>query len=387
MNILLVSLRPYFDSLERSLLRDADSLCEKHNLFFYCIKDSFVDEKIHSDFNNVFYYKGGGIEGGRKRFDIREIIEKNSIDIIHCYDLGALPSLVSSLKNFPKVSLVLVISKRVKYHYTSVFFKRIMKRVDRVYVTTSLLEFTIANRLGVPRHKVADLGIGTQYAYPLNQVDRFSFLQKYGIFDDLFCVGIYIPTEFRDASNFLDLLPYIRHVQNRFGKAVRFFLFSPLGWSVGPLYKEVLTLLEEERVDDMVAFSHTTEFCEMLPHMNIWLSPFHETNLLDYYILAFATGVPILWVRDYCSETILDRYPAMGRTFKEGDAREMGNALAEFALTGPPRFDNYSEAVKKLVYEDNSERRHRQLNAACETLHRRRRRYASRKKRFFPRLR
>jgi hypothetical protein len=376
MNILLVSLRPYFDSLERSLLRDAQSLQMKHNLFFYCLKESFLDESLKKNFSQLNYYKGNWAENSKKRFDLKEFIENNNIDIIHCYDIGALPSLASSLKSLTKVSLVLVISKRVKYHYTSPLFKKMIKRVDRIYVTTSLLEFTISNRLGVPRHRVVDLGIGTHYAHPVSTMDRMSFLQKYGIFKDLYSVGIYIPSEFRQASDFREIFPYIRHTMHRFGDDVRFFLYSPLNWRIGPLYKEVLSLLEQEGLDHMVAFSHTTEFCEVLPHINLWISPFHETNLLDYYVLVFAIGVPILWVRDYCSETILTRYPEMGKTFKQGDARELGNALASFLLTGPPRLDDYIYAVRKLIKEDNSERHTRELENACQLLVRRRQRYA-----------
>lgn len=386
MKILFVSLRPFFDVLERTLIRDALCLSDEHDLHFYCLRDSFLDQKLKEHFTAISYYSGPwsmSRGASRKRFDIKSFIESRKIDIVHCYDIAALFSLSQGLRKNIETSLILTIGKRLQNSYKGYLFKKMISRVDRVFLTTSLLEFSVSNRLGVKRHKISDLGLGEKYCCALWESTRPTFLKKYGIFEDLYTIGIYVPTEFDEVEDFAQLLPYVRHIQMRLGEQVRFILYSPLDWREGPLYKEVSDFFEEEQVSSMISFSHSTSFSEIVPHINLWVSAFHETNLMDYYIQALSLGTPVIWVRDYCSETILERYPRMGGTFKLGDARELGEHIEHFVRQGKPSDDDYIYAAHKLIEEDNVPRHKMLLEETYLKLQERRRRHLTRKRNKF----
>ncbi len=378
MNVLFVSLRPYYDVLERSLIRDAQSLSSDHNLFFYCAKESFLDEQLRQNFSQISYYSGSWASG-RKKFDLRKLLVNNSIDLVHCYDLSSLASITYSLNTNIKISLVLTIGKRMHDSYQGIFFRRMIKRVDRIFLTTSLLEFSVANQLGVQRHKICDLGIGETYSCSLWMPTRTTFLKKYGIFEDLFTIGIYIPTEFKYVEDFYSLIPYIRHIQMRLGSKVKFFLYSPLDWNKGPLYKELSIYFEEQQISEMVSFSHSSSFLEVSPNIDLWISAFHETNLVDYYIQALSLGTPVVWVRDYCSETIMERYPKMGETFKKDDARELGEHIVHFMSGNHCSDSEYIATAHRLLAEDNAARHKEVLEENYKRLFERRLRHANRK--------
>ena len=53
--------------------------------------------------------------------------------------------------------------------------------------------------------------------------------------------------EFKYVEDFYSLIPYIRHIQMRLGSKVKFFLYSPLDWNKGPLYKELSIYFEEQQ--------------------------------------------------------------------------------------------------------------------------------------------
>ncbi len=381
MNILFLSLRPYYDVLERSLVRDANCLRDGNNLYFYCLRDSYLDEKLKQNFTNILYYPGGWSERRRKRFDISPFVNKYDIDLVLCYDLGALSAAVQSLKNDLKTSLVLIVGKPISTELNSYAIHKLMQRVDRVYLTTSLLSTSVMNNLGVSRHKICDLGIGVSYVTPLWEPRRETFFQKYGIFEEVFAIGIYVPTELKRVEDFRPLVAYLRHAKIRFGQSVRFILYSPLTWSIGPLYKELAAYFEEEEVIEVVSFAHTTVFHEMVNHVDLWLSAFKDGNLMDSYILAFAVGTPVIWIRDSYAETVLERYPGMGKTFKEFNARELGDHIEYFLHHGPPGDEIYFQAVYRLVEEDNAIRHRQLLVENASLLIARRRRYHLRQKR------
>ena len=386
MKILFVSLRPYFDVLERTLIRDALCLAEQYELHFYCLRDSFLDEKLKENFSTISYYSGPwsmGRSNRRKKFDIKSYIENHDIDIVHCYDIAALFSLSQGLRKNKRTSLILTIGKRLQNSYKGYFFKKMISRVDRIFLTTSLLEFSVSHRLGVKRHKISDLGLGEKYCCALWELTRPTFLKKYGIFEDLYTIGIYIPTELSHVEDFVELVPYIRHIQMRLGKQVRFILYSPLDWREGPLYKELSDYFEEEQVSSIISFSHSSNFSQVVAHIDLWISAFHDTNLMDYYIQALSLGTPILWVRDYCSETILERYPRMGGTFKKHDARELGQHVEHFVHQGKPNDDDYIYAAHKLIEEDSIPRHKVLLEGTYLKLQERRRRHLTRKRNKF----
>ena len=196
LNILVVMVSSAWGGLEQTALADVRMLVQNgFHVTLLLRKGSPIDTRIRMESPqiNLVYTK----EKLRKFFDpslvkiIRQLVDKNKINLIHCHQTSLLGSIVPALVGSNHVALV--VSRHIlnNHNKRDPIHALIYRRVDYILVLSKAMKNNLAATFPVPEKKlrIVNLAIDLEQFNP-NLVNREMIRAEWNIPKEAFLVGV-----------------------------------------------------------------------------------------------------------------------------------------------------------------------------------------------------
>lgn len=324
-NILYVCPSKYWGTRERMALKDIKIARDVgHNVFLYCLRDSSLHEHAKRENIHCFFHQGKNRIKFRHWYrlgELRSIIKKFDVNIVHCYNLNYLWPLSYFLRKEKYKSLVLTLNRDLKSFYLNFYFRPLVSRIDLVFLPMKEMLESVRGHLNIPPMKMEFIGLGLK-------VDRTVELEKSKEFWD---IGLFVGGHEEDASNIMPVLRCLNSlVHGPFSERnFKLHLLSDKKWMEFVIFSEVDKFITENNLEDHVEFQRADSVEEYQKNLHLWIAVNPSEALEDYTMTALVNKVPVITPRNPSSMEMIRQLGRVGKTYKSGDARELKNCCVE----------------------------------------------------------
>lgn len=151
-------------SLERRVLKDA---IYQRNLgvipTIYCFEKSVLSSFAVENKIKVIYSQNKKISrllDVKYLLELRRILSAEKFNFVHCFNTRYVWMVALALKSYKAVPLFLTVNKRVNFSFRGIFYKWLLRRVDRVFTFSQTMIEIVPTFLDVPKRKVKFSGLG-----------------------------------------------------------------------------------------------------------------------------------------------------------------------------------------------------------------------------------
>jgi hypothetical protein len=337
-NILFVCPTNNFGTRERMLLRDVQMLKEiGHNVFVYCLRDSYIDLSCKQIGVDSLYHEGKEHLTVLKWYKLRKLkhyIQKLDITIVHCYELNFLWPLAFFLRRKNLTPLFFTLNHDIKHFYAQFWYKTLISRLDLVFLPVREMIESIHGHLHLPLRKIYFSGMG------LKKVEFQEVKKK--LDESVWNIACWVNSHEIDKEELRNCLQAIwsLNMNSQNSKPTHLHLYGAKKWDENILYKSLLKMIEELNISDYVYFQDETDVLEI--NADIWLSYITKNPLEDYSIIAILKGIPTITPRNSTTQELHRIYGQACSTYMPGDSRELRMRLEDL-------MDDYSTAVQSCA--------------------------------------
>ena len=316
---------------------------DNKNIFLFVLRKREINIEINHP--NVFIYDSEAKYSFKPLKDLREIIEKEKIDILHCHLFRSqVFGLILKKKYFPKIKLIFhehgeIFQRKILYNY---LMKKSRYHVDRYIAVSKATKNKLIEIAKIPENKIEVL-------YNFVDLDRFNRKnikinvkkekEKLGIKKDEFVIG------------FAGRLAKVKGCKYLI-KALHLLDFKCKCLIVGegPERKNLENLAKELKVEDKVIFLGYIDKPEKIyVLLNILIIPSVSESFGISVIEAQSIGIPVIASNiDGLNEIITDRKD--GLLFRKGDEKELTLKVKELSEDRRLRYkiikNSYKDKVK-----------------------------------------
>ncbi len=308
---------------ERQALRDCLMFRELGGFpILFCFKDSYLDqmakelgiERIHSrrrsinswfDFSFYFY--------------IKELIRKNNINIIHCYNIEYANTLSLSLGAFPDVPLIFSINKLMRAKKKGFFRRLLFSRIDLLLTINRTIRHSLEDCLPMKTKKIHALGTGLRFN------ENFTIKPL----EDCWRFMCYVPSHTTNIEHLVTLFSGLKPLESSLReftmpvKKFKLFLVCKKNWEDFVIYPELIDVIREKGLEDLVEFQQVDDVVNSINDYHLSISIDAEENVSDYEIISAARLVPIVIPRSGGRSDLLENFQGIGESYLPRDAREI----------------------------------------------------------------
>lgn len=151
-------------SLERRVLKD--SLYQRDlgvTPTIYCFEKSVLSSFAVENNIRVIYSQNKKINkllDLKYLFELRKIFKEENYNFVHCFNTRYVWMVALALKSYKSIPLFLTVNKRVNFSFRGIFYKWLLRRVDRVFTFSQTMIEIVPTFLDVPKRKVKFSGLG-----------------------------------------------------------------------------------------------------------------------------------------------------------------------------------------------------------------------------------
>lgn len=348
MNILFICPSEYWSTVERTALRDCKLLKEEgHNVFLYCLQDSYLDLQAKKHQLKTIPHPGRfstSFMRWRKLGHLTEIFDKYKIEIVQCYDIHMLWPVSFYLRNRPLMSLIFSHNVEIQKNYRQVWYRPLVTRIDVTLIPNREMVESVVGALGVPPHKVEDCGLGVGeerlYEEQDSNPDHGHFLAN---FSDDWLMGCYIGAHEKKIKFLYPLFHALKVLkrQRPLGRTCKLVLISDKPWDQSLIYPELRNYLVDNGLDQDVLFESKTPVIKLQRWMDLWVGVRSFEAIEDYTVTALLGGLPVVLTRSTTSMELIRQNPGVGHTYKRYDSRELRVKIADI-------LENREDFTKKI---------------------------------------
>lgn len=343
LKILFICPSSQWGTVERRVINDCHYLRDiGGNPVLYCLKGSPIDREAQKLSLPRHFYKGKKVN---KIFDLtyfldlRNLINENKFDIIHCFSIDFVWTVCLLLMTRPQVPLILTFNRFLKKPYWGIIEKWLLKRIDLVMTFSGSVRSIILNNLPVDGRKVRVMGAGVEMI-PVKKQEGANSQKVIGCF-------VSDKSQIENLHAFLFLVQPI-FMKLKQGKSnISFMIFSD-----GPVeevldMEETHSLIEQLQLGEALHFVEIQNIQEAIKKMDIYVSLAFNEPFSDLEVMAALGGIPIVVPRTAARRQLLNKLPGIGESFYFQDSRELRDKLLEVLA-------KYQE--HELALEQNFER-------------------------------
>jgi glycosyltransferase involved in cell wall biosynthesis len=361
---------------ERAALRNALMAADEgHQVLLYCLKESVLDLAAKKANIHVLYYKRGR---PWKKFDfahhyeLRDIIARYEIALVHCFDLQGLVPVGFALMRFPHVPFLMSIFSEVIKTYKRFWQRWALSRVDYFLVPTAELGDNILDRLKVKAKKVEVTGLCLTSPDVTKQLSSDEFVKMFDLSGKSVVIGTLVGRHLREAGGVNPLLYALKGLVQSLGEEGKEAILIMIGekkWNTHLINKELRTLVASLGLENNVRFCDEIDF-ESIQHLfDLWVGLPSMEGLADHMLASLYAGVPVVLPRTASTLELIRRKDlSPGKTYRIGDGRELkDNCLA--ILKDAKSFRSDVKALREYLEESHGFEHYKNiLLATCRDL-------------------
>jgi hypothetical protein len=343
LGVLLVCPSEYWSTIERTALRDAKILHEQgHDVYLYCLQDSFLDLKAKNLGITTIYHSGRISTSIFKWPTFKQIptlIDQHELKIVQCYDVHLLWPIAFFLRKRSLVSLVFSHNVEISKLYRQFWYKPLIKRIDTTLLPSREMREGVVGSLGISTHKIdyCGLGVADEKFQEESTSNQGHFLKN---FSEDWKLGCYVGAHEKSIDFLLPVFHALKVLVEKrpCSKGVKCVLISDKPWDEHLIRHEIGHYLVDSGLDQHVLFESKTPVVVLQRYLDLWIGVRSFEAIDDYMITALLSAVPVVMTRSTATMEILRRRPLLGYTYMRGDARELRSKISVI-------LDNY-ESIK-----------------------------------------
>lgn len=355
-NILYIIPSRDWSTRERMALRDiVIAKKEGHRILICTYEDSLFAKIASTVTSEIIPFKEhflNKITTFHKHFSLKATLKKVKVDIVHCYELNLLLSLIIQLKTENLVALIFTQDHLVDIPLQRFWYKPIISRIDKLVMINKNLKQDARGNLDISPRKIEYFGMGLhQESSSVEEQVAINF----SLYKDHFLAGTFISPEFSDLTTITPLLSALKilNEKNLCGKKNKLVFLSIVDFQLIPVLPEILRLIQEYEIEDEVLFVTTEDVPSVISYFNVWISNRSNELVEDFAVAAILKEVPALFPRNFCTKDFLEEYIGVGETYKLHDARELRDKW-ERVLISNALFKEKTRLYKYFIEREHS---------------------------------
>jgi hypothetical protein len=242
----------------------------------------------------------------------RQLVARDGLDIVHCYNYRALLALGPALKGEAKIPLVFTCNENIVQAYSPFWHDYCVTRVDQVLTFAPTLAEQIAETLPLGPRKVAAMGAGLERIRYERPTPTTAAVR----------IGAFVPGDATDVHRIrplLHALPGLEHSSH--GKLI-LELITDRSWYEHELYPSLKHTVLERGLEHNVAFYPVSLAAGGLQGQDLYVGLSEEDPFDDVELRALLMGIPLLLPRTSARTELLNS-SQFGLTYAPGDVREL----------------------------------------------------------------
>ena len=275
---LYICLSEDWGTKERAALRNALMAMEEgHQVFLYCLKESVLDLAAKKAKVHILYYKRG--RPWKKLdfahlYEIRDIVARYEIALVHCFDLQGLVPVGFALMRFPRVPLLMSIFAEVTKTYKRFWHRWALRRVDYFMVPTTELGDNVLDRLKVKATKIEVTGLCITSPDVTKQLSSDEFVKVFNLPEKSVVIGALVGRHLREASGVVPLLYALKGLVQSLGEDGKEAILIMIGekkWNTHLISKELKALVASLGLKENVRFCDEMDFESIQYLFDLWV--------------------------------------------------------------------------------------------------------------------
>jgi len=342
-NILYVCPTESSGTRERMILRDCLLLKEiGHNVFLYCLKDSFLDINSKKHGVDCLYHEGSIHTNLLKWYKLRKLksyIRKLDINIVHCYDLNFLWPLSYFLRNKHLTPLFFTLNHDISKFYKQFWYKTLISRLDLTFLPVREMAESIHGHLELPLRKVYFSGFG------LKHVEFHKVKKKLN--ESVWNLACWVNDHEKDGTDLSVCFEALwsLNMKKKESKPYHLHIYSNRKWEENILFEKLKQIICDYKLENYVHFHEASSIMDI--NADIWISHNTKIPLEDYSLISILKGIPTLMPRNATTQELNRIYGNASTTYKIGDSRELRKCIESLGSG----YDSYVEACNRAKDE------------------------------------
>ena len=379
LSVLYVCLSEEWGTIERRCISDATYFRNIGGYsFILCHEKSLVDREAEKEVIPRIYFSTD-LSTWRSKlnfyFQIQLILQKQQIDIVHCYNYDCLMPLGMILKGMPQVPLVFTFNENIEWKKSSFFDKWFVSRTDSIFTFSSNIKELAIEFFPVSARKVHVTGAGIDFPSKINRSLHPETKKK---------IMTFVPRNEVDLKTlrlFVDAIPpllyHLEHIG--FKQQIIFTFLTDISWYEHPIYDSLKRMILERHLEMNISFETRPLSSSSFQDCDIFVGlPMNELfSDLDLY--ALVTQTPVLLPRTSTRQQVV-KQGKFGETYHPEDGRELRDKMIKILTNYPNYLEELNGVELELQEQHHFERYAEELYAHYEKLFTQRLRYTQKKK-------
>lgn len=325
------------------ILRDCLLLKEiGHNVFLYCLKDSFLDINSKKHGVDCLYHDGKIHTTLFQWYKLRKLksyINKLDINIVHCYDLNFLWPLAYFLRNKNLTPLFFTLNHDIDKFYKQFWYRTLISRLDLTFLPVREMAESIHGHLELPLRKVYFSGFGLKHV-------EFQKVKK-KLNDSVWNLACWVNDHENSAEDLAVCFEalWALNMKKKESKPYYLHVYSNRNWNENILYDKLKKIVEEYKLEKYVFFHRASSIVDI--NADVWVSHNTKVPLEDYSLISILKGIPTLMPRNATTQELNRIYGDASRTYKAGDSRELRKCIESLSSN----YDLYVAACERAKDE------------------------------------
>jgi glycosyltransferase involved in cell wall biosynthesis len=379
LSVLYVCLSEGWGTIERRCISDASYFRNiGGSSFILCHEKSLVDREAEKEVIPRIYFPTD-LSNWRSKlnfyFQIQLILQKQQIDIVHCYNYDCLMPLGMILKGMPQVPMVFTFNENIEWKKSSFFDKWFVSRTDSIFTFSSNIKELAIEFFPVSARKVHVTGAGIDFPAKIKRSQHPETKKK---------IMTFVPRNEIDLKTlrlFVDAIPpllyHLEHVG--FKQQIIFTFLTDISWYEHPIYDSLKRMILERHLEMNISFETRPLSSSSFQDCDIFVGlPMNELfSDLDLY--ALVTQTPVLLPRTSTRQQVV-KQGKFGETYHPEDGRELRDKMIKILTNYPNYLEELNGVELELQEQHHFERYAEELYAHYEKLFTQRLRYTQKKK-------
>lgn len=293
-----------------------------------------------------------------KHYPLKSVIKKYKISVVHCYEMSLLISMVTQLRGFNLVSLVITVDHPIDRPLQRFWYKPLIARIDFLILLNKHLKNDLVGNLALPSKKIEYFGMGIKNRKPVlpEAID-----ESFSSYKDYFLAGTYISSDLETIEPLVPILLSLKVInfKRESDLPVKLCLVAESDFKIMTILKPLKEFIEQNDLSNNIVFVSTKDVDGVMTKLSLWISNPGGELIEDYALSALVHEVPVLMPRNFCSRALFKEYEGIGESYKAFDSRELREKWSKI-LMGYNLYRDKTRLFKFFIEKEHDYKIYRQ---------------------------
>ena len=179
-----------------------------------------------------------------KHYPLKSVIKKYKITIVHCYEMSLLISMVTQLRGFNLISLVITVDHPIDKPLQKFWYKPLISRIDFLILLNKHLKNDLMGNLALPSKKIEYFGMGVKNRSP--EIPE-AIEESFSSYKEYFLTGTYVASDLETIEPLIPILLGLKVINyKREGELpIKLCLIAESDFKTMPILKSLKEFIEQ----------------------------------------------------------------------------------------------------------------------------------------------